>query len=242
MRLRVAVNSIEKAREQMARNSKMTATPTEYKSEMGQPVIFNFILDFSVSTRDFHAELIDGFNGAIIPSLEDVSRRYKGPLRVGCLLFSKRLIPAWWGFKSLKELGPNPLKKSMIFQKELRDLSALYRAMRSGTLWAAAAMSYMRENGRGEVPRGKVIVFTDGVNNLYPKRETTIAKTLDNLENLVKKNLSKNVVFLNTDKGLTAGQFEKMCELTGFLPNGFLKKSSNDQKDLREQMRNIFRT
>ncbi len=245
MRFRTVVRSIEGARKQIAGNSKMAATPMDYRSEISKPMIFYFIFDISGSMTEFYDELVDCFNCLMLPVLKEASQRYKGAIRIGCLLFSKRLVPAWYGYKTLTEIGPEPLKRSMLIKKGLGGRTALYNAMRVGIFWTTAAMEYMRNNGRGEFPKGKVIVFTDGANTDFPKREKTVKKALDSIGNLNLRNLQPSVVFLNTNNGLEKGQVERMCEQTGFTLARIIKIDSDGnpgerKRSFRHQIRSFF--
>jgi hypothetical protein len=223
MKFRIALSSIDEALKQLASHPRMTVSPMDYRSETGQPIVIEVILDLSQSTEEFHAELVDSFNTIIMPSIREASRRYRGAIRLHCLIFSRGIIPAWYGFRTLEELDPNPLKQSLLGRKSLRGKTALYKAMRTGIVWTAAAMEHMRENGRGEVPKGKIIVLTDGANNAYPKKEASVVKTLDSISKLNQRNLQLMIGFLNTNEGLTAEAFETVAEETGFKNFGFIE-------------------
>ncbi|PJC40590.1 MAG: hypothetical protein CO042_02995, partial [Parcubacteria group bacterium CG_4_9_14_0_2_um_filter_41_8] len=115
--------------ERIKADPEMRATPPQ-PSESSQPIIFDVILDISGSMAEYYDELVDCFNTIMIPSLQKAAERYKGPMRLGCLLFSNELVPAWRGFKTLKELGSAPLKREMLNQPGLGGTTALYAAMR----------------------------------------------------------------------------------------------------------------
>jgi hypothetical protein len=248
MRFRTVVRSIGEARKQIAGNSKMAATPMNYRSEIGQPIIINVILNISASTEKFHNELMDCFNHIILPSFREISQRYRGAIRIGCLLFSSRLIPAWYGYKTLDEIGSQPLKRDLFERKGLQSGTALYRAMQTGIFWTAAAMERMRDTGEGEVPKGKIIVISDGANDKPPKRELTVKKALDSIESLNYRNIQLAIVFLNTVNGLdNKEQFENICQQTGFAQTGSIEISSDVNRDQRilsfhNQIRNLLRT
>jgi hypothetical protein len=246
MRFRIDIENIEKARKHLSLRRKMPVTPISYRSEIGQPIIFDFILDISEPMRDFCTELIDGFNDIMITALKNASNRHKGGIRIGCLLFSDKIIPAWQGFKTLEELGPRPLKRAMFDQDGLHGKTALHSAMKSGILWTAAAMRHIHEKGRGEVSKGRIIVLTDGVNNMPPMDESAVANTFDSIGKIERRNLQAKIMLFNTAVGLTSDQFDKMCELTGFTSAGFIEIPKNAgpaerRASFRQQIRNLFR-
>jgi len=228
----------KKVKEKMKAKPGKAATKMNYKEEAGQPIIFDVILDISGSMKDFYNELVDCFNDIMIPSLKEASHRYKGSLRIGCLLFSTNLVPAWQGFKTLKELGSTPLKRSMLNQSGLQGRTALYGSMRAGVLWTAAAMEHMHENGRGEFPKGKIIVLTDGANNEPPEDEMAVKSALDNLSKVNRQNLQSVIGFFDTDGGLTESAFKTMVSKTGFAGLGFYGIA--DGKSIEEK-RSSFR-
>lgn len=245
MRFKIAVKSIEEARKQMRKNQKMAAIPMDYRSEIGQPLILNIILDISLSMEDFYGELLGYFNDIMIPTLKEISQRHKRPLRIGCLLFSEKLVPAWKGFKDIRESGAIRLNNSKLEHKGLQRTTALYQAMRSGALWTVAAMEQMYEAGQGEFPKGNVIVLTDGANNEIPTEEKAVRDALDSIGKLNSRNLKTSIIFLNTDDGLIKEQLDEMCQKTGFTLTGSLKiKKSLDQEEriisFRRQIRNLF--
>lgn len=207
--------------EKMKKKPEKAATPIKRDFEVGIPIIFDVILDVTGSMEDFYSELVDCFNDIMIPSLKEAGQRYKGALRVGCLLFSEKMVPAWDGFRTLDQLGSKPLKMSMLNKPGLKSWTALYGAMRSGVLWTAAAMEHMRDTGRGEVPKGKIIVLTDGANNKPPMEEMAVKSALDDLGKITARNLQPVIGFFNTDLGLTESQFEEMVKKTGFTGCGF---------------------
>lgn len=198
------------------------ATQTDRRKESGQPIILDFILDITGSMVDFYDVLMDCFNDIMIPSLKEAGRRYKGPMRIGCLLFSEKMVPAWEGFRTLDQLGAKPLKRGMLNQPGLQGWTALYGAMRAGVLWTAAAMDHLYETSPGgEVCKGKVIVLTDGANNKPPMEESAVTNALDEIGRINRRNLQAMVGFFKTDDGLTQSQFETMVKKTGFQGLGF---------------------
>lgn len=247
MRFKIAVKSIGEARKQMMKNQKMAAAPMDYRSEIGQPLILNIILDISLSMENFYDELIEDFNDVIILTLKEISQHYRRPLRIGCLLFSEKLVPAWKGFKNIRGFGSIRLNKSKLDRKGLQGTTALYQAMISGVLWTVAAMERMHETGQGEFPKGNVLIVTDGSNNEIPREERAVRNALDSIGKLNSRNLKTSIIFLNTDDGLTKEQFGEMCQKTGFNPVGFLeiKLGSNREErkiSFRRQIQNIFRS
>ncbi|MFA4817502.1 MAG: vWA domain-containing protein [Parcubacteria group bacterium] len=231
----------EEVKAGVAADPKMRVTKMDRKSEIGQPIIFDVILDISGSMDDFYDELVNCFNEIMIPSLKEASKRYKGPMRLGCLLFSDELVPAWWGYKTLIELGPNPLKRSMLNQPGLKGRTALYGAMKAGILWTAAAMENMRDTGHGESPKSKIIVLTDGANNLHPLEESAVTKTLNNIGNENLESLQRVIGFFNTDDGLTESKFKKMAKDTNFEGLGFYDiAKGKDIKAKRASFRHHF--
>ena len=246
MKFRTAVSSLDEALKQLANHPRMTVSPMDYRSETGQPTVCEIILDISQSTEEFHAELRDGFNAIIMPSIREVSQRYKGAIRLHCLLFSRGIIPAWYGFKTLDELDQDPLKQSLFGRRSLGGQTALYGAMRTGIIWTVAAMEHMRNAGRGESPKGKIILLTGGANNAYPKKEASVAKTFNSIGKINQRNLQLMIGFFNTDNGQTAEALEIMAEATGFKNFElfeFAKDASLEERSIsfRRQMRNFCR-
>jgi hypothetical protein len=163
-----------------------------------------------------------------------------------CLLFSRGIIPAWYGFKTLDELGQNPLKQSLLGRKSLGGQTALYGAMRTGIIWTVAAMEHMHNAGRGESPKGKIILLTDGANNAYPKKEASVAKVLNSISKINQRNLQLLIGFFNTDNGQTAEALEIMVEEAGFKNFElfeFAKDANLEERSIsfRRQMRNFCR-
>ncbi len=210
-----------------ANPKKKGATPMDYKKEIGQPIIFDIILDISGSMKDFYDELVFCIMNILIPALEKAGERYRGPVRIGCLLFSGKLVPAWYGYKTLEEIRKNPLTRKMLDQDGLQGRTALYGAMKAGVLWTAATMDYMRETGRGEMPKGKLIVLTDGANNEDPLEESAVMRTVDgvgkaNANAFFDKGMNNKVIgFFNTNDGLSETEFKEVCKNTGFEGLGF---------------------
>lgn len=225
--MKITIETIDEAKERIRANPKKGATPKEHGKEIGVPIFFDVILDISGSMSDFYDELVYCFNNIMIPALKKAGERYKGSLRIGCLLFSDELVPAWRGYRSLDELGQNPLKKKMLEQNGLKGYTALYGAMRAGILWTAAAMEYMREKGDGEVPKGKIIILTDGANNKPPMEEAIVMKTLASIGKENRKAFKDRgkdnllIGYFNTSEGLSKNDFMKMAEKTGFEGLGF---------------------
>ena len=234
--------TIEGFKKKVRDNPSLRAAPMKYGKEIGQPIIFDVILDISGSMELFYDELVDCFNDILIPSLKEAGERYKGSTRVGCLLFSEKLIPAWYGYKDLADLGKKPLKKAMLEQDGLRGYTALYGAMRTGILWTAATMEYMHKNGRGEMPKGKIIVLSDGANNREPRETASVIKSINSIDKLYAKNLQRVIGFFNTDDGLTRDQFNVMAKETGFEGLGFyeIAKGVSD-KEKRASFRHHFK-
>jgi len=175
-------------------------------------------------------ELVICFNEIMLMALKGASKRYKNPLRIGCLLFSDKLIPAWNGFRSLSDLGTNPLNIHMLKQPGLGGKTTLYGAMRSSILWTAAAREIMRENGlkkgRNENPKGKIIILTDGANNNPPHDPAAVKKILTEIESEHAENIQPMIGFFKTTEGLTERQFEEMVRATGFEGMGFYEIAS----------------
>jgi hypothetical protein len=233
----------EDAKAQMKAKPRKAATPPIRGKESGQPIIFDFILDITGSMVKFYDELVDCFNDIMIPSLKEAGRRYKGPMRIGCLLFSEKMVPAWQGFRTLGELESKPLKRSMLNQPGLQSWTALYGAMRAGVLWTAAAMDHMQENSKGgEVSKGKIIVLTDGANNKPPMEETAVTDALGDIGRINRRNLQSMVGFFKTDDGLTRPQFEAMAEKTGFQGLGFYEIARGGSlEEQRSSFRHYFK-
>jgi hypothetical protein len=210
--------------------------------EVGKPIIFDIILDITGSMEDYYDELVDCFNKIMIPALKGASERYKGPLRIGCMLFSEQMVPAWEGFKTLDELGAAPLKRKMLDQPGLQSWTALYGAMRAGVLWTAAAMEHMREVSEGEVvPQGKIIVLTDGANNKPPMSESAVSSAFESLGRIERRNLQALIGFFKTDQGLTKKQFDDMAKKTGFTGLGFYEITKGGKiEDRRKSFRHQF--
>jgi len=218
------------------------ASPMDRKSEIGQPIIYNVILDISRSMEDFYDELVACFNRIMIPSLKEAIKRNKSPLRLGCLLFSEKLLPAWKGFRSLNELGSEPLKRSTLEQSGLQGRTALYGAMKAGILWTAASMEHMKDHGQGEVPKGKIIVLTDGDNNEPPMRKSAVTKARGSMDPLECENLSLSLGFLNTNNEISEVNFRNICRSTGFQDLGFYTSDKNNTlQDRRDSFKNQFR-
>jgi hypothetical protein len=156
----------------------------------------------------------------MIPSLREASKRYKGGLRVDCLLFSGELVPAWVGFKTLDELGANPLKRQMLNHPNLQSNTALFGAMRAGLLWTAAAMQHMHKEA-GHFPKGNILVLTDGANNCQPTDASAIRNAFNEIGEKFSRNITATVGFFKTDDGLTREQFNAMIAQTGFSGGGF---------------------
>jgi hypothetical protein len=239
--MKIIIETYNEAQTIIKSNPEMAATPPNIHTENGQPIFFDVILDISGSMKDFYDELVDCFNNIMIPSLKGASERYKGPLRLGCLLFSTKLVPAWYGYKSLDQLGSKPLKRNMLDQDGLQGRTALYGAMRAGVLWTAAAMEHMCETGDGEVPKGKVIVLSDGANNENPHEETSVSNALASIGKINSRNLQTIVGFFNTDNGLTKSEFDTMVKKTGFQGLGFydIAKGKN-ATERRKNFRHCF--
>jgi hypothetical protein len=234
--------TFEDAKKKVRVNPNKGATQMNRKKEIGQPIIFDTLFDFSGSMSEFYGELIDCFNDIMIPSLKEASQRCKQSMRLGCLLFSDKMVPAWEGFKTLEELGPNPLKKNVLNKPGLQGWTALYGAMRAGVLWTAAAMEHMRENGRGEVPKGKVIVLSDGANNRDPKNESAVTDALSSIGKLNLRNLQSTIGFFNTEDGLSRSQFDAMVAKTGFTGLGFYEIAKGGSlEDKRKSFRHHFK-
>lgn len=213
------------------------ATPVKRGSEIGQPICLDFILDISGSMSPLYDELVNCFNGIMIPSLWKAHERYKEPMRIGCMLFSDKMVPAWWGYKSLKELGESPLKREMLDQPGLRNQTALYGAMRAGILWTSAAMKHMQENSTGgEIPKGKIMVLSDGANNVAPLETSAVTNALESIGKN-RQNIQRVIGFFDTSTngGLTKPQFETMAKATGFEGKGFYEIAGGD--DVEEQRR-----
>ncbi|GEM_PF-772956 len=247
---KITIENYDQVKAGMTANPEMAATPMDRRSESGQPIFFDVILDISGSMSEFYDELVSCFNEIMIPSLAGAAHRYKGPMRLGCLLFSKELVPAWRGFKSLKELGKKPLKRATLNQPGLQSTTALYGAMTAGILWTAAAMDHMRENGRGESPKSKIIVLTDGANNEPPKEEVAVVKALDSIGTKNRQALmgfgmddegkpknGKVIGFFDTGSkagGLTKSQFNTMVAATMFHGNGFYEIATGGTPEERQ--------
>lgn len=221
MTIKITIEDVKEIAQEKKRNPKMRemkATKMNGDSEIGAPIIFDVILDCSGSMDDLHDELVDCFNTIMIPALAGVCQRNKSSLRLGCMLFSGQLIPAWYGYKSLKELGPKPLKREMLNQPGLGGGTALYGAMRAGLLWTADAMKEMKDEGDGEIPTGKIIILTDGANTLDPSDPSIVTKTIGQLG---RARIQKVIGFFNTSQGLKKHEFDTMVKNTGFEGIGF---------------------
>lgn len=241
MTIRITIEDVDQVKETMKAHPEMKATKMDGNSETGQPMIFDVILDVSQSMNSLFNELVDCFNDIMIPALKGVCAEQKNALRLGCMLFSDKLIPAWPGYKSLKELGAKPLKRSAIDQPGLNGCTALYGAMRAGILWTAAAMDFMREEGRGGVPKGKVIVLTDGANNLEPQDITIVKKTMDEISKINARNLQRVIGYFNTGSGLTEDQFNALVNATCFEGLGFYDiAKGNNPKEQQASFRHHF--
>lgn len=218
-------------------------TPPDPDTEIGVPIVFDFIFDASGSMSEHYGELANCFNQIMIPSLHAASRRYNNPFRVGCLLFSDKLVPAWKGFKSLGELGEAPLNAEMFRQSGLGGQTALFRAMESGVVYTAAAIRQFSSGAWG-----KVIVLTDGANNLEPADPMKVKDFLtQNRDN--KKTFQTSIAYFKTGLGLSREQFDEMAKATAFEGLGFYEiakedseASKGDTKDtVIEQQRRNFR-
>ncbi|EKE15774.1 MAG: hypothetical protein ACD_11C00106G0014 [uncultured bacterium] len=218
---KITIETFEDVRKKMQAKPALAPTKIDHRKETGKPIIFNVILDISGSMDDYYKELINGFNSVMIPSLKQASERARGPMRLGCLLFSEKLVPAWRGFKTLEELGTEPLSLNMFDQPGLKGRTALYGAMRSGIIWTASAMEHLRQNSRGSIPQGKIIILTDGANNENPLDEASVSTAFNGIEKIDAKNLQPVIGFFNTSDGLTKEQFEIMVKKTGFTGLGF---------------------
>lgn len=233
------VEEYEEAQKAVDANpKKLGATPMDRRHETGQPIIFDIILDISGSMGLLLDELVKCFNEIMLPSLQEASKRFKGPMRVGCMLFSEKMVPAWRGYKSLGELDKNPLKREMLDQPGLNGLTALYGAMRAGVLWTAASMEQMYKTGRGEVPKGKIIVLSDGANNIAPNEPSAVTNALVSIGEKNRKNIQRMIGFFNTSDGLTEPQFNALAKTTDFYGLGFYKIAKGENVD---EMRASFR-
>lgn len=241
MTIRITIEDVKEVAQEKKRNPKMggmRATKMDRNSEIGEPTIFDVILDCSGSMDDLRDDLVDCFNTIMIPALAGVCQRNKNALRLGCMLFSGQLIPAWYGYKSLKELGPKPLKREMLDQPGLGGGTALYGAMRAGLLWTASAMKEMSDEGDGETPTGKIIILTDGANTLEPSDPSTVKRTVDGLG---KAKVKKVIGFFNTSQGLKKHEFDAMVKNTGFEGVGFYDiAGGSDLKAKRASFRHYF--
>jgi len=225
--MKITIETFDEAKRSIIINPQKGATKMNHKKETGAPIFFDIILDASGSMEKYFDILVQCVNSILIPALVNVSERQKNALRLGCLLFSKELIPAWIGFKTLEELGSRPLRREMFNKPGLGGSTTLYGAMKSAIIWTAASIEHMRETGRGEVPKGKIIVLTDGANNNPPENGTSVNDSFNGLDEKAKRafsNKGKNqkvIGYFNTDNGLNKEQFETMAKVTGFEAKGF---------------------
>ncbi|GEM_PF-5575006 len=218
---------------------KKRVAPIDYRTEPGQPMVFDLILDVSSSVRD-HYELMTLFNEQIIPPLYSAIERYHSATRLGCVLFSHRLVPAWKGFKKPQELGPAPLNHTMFNRPaRLQDSTALYRAMQQGILWTTAAVKALDETSQGNMPYGRIIVLTDGVNNASPHRYKAIPILMKNANDPYDF-LKGSLFCLKTENGLSENQFQALGDVTSFKPIDF--DTLVTQEASRGRMINLFRS
>jgi len=217
----ITISTYEEAQKKMEKNNRKAPTKPKSSKEVGQPMVFDIIIDISVSMDTLYDELVKSFNTIMIPALAKASESYKGGMRIGCLLFSDELIPAWEGFKTLDELGKEPLKRSALNHSGLRGWTALYGAMRAGVLWTAAGMEYLRKRGEGEVAKGKIIVLSDGANNRPPEREAAVANAFNEIPALERRNIQSLIGFFKTGGGLSESDFQVMAKKTGFEGLGY---------------------
>jgi len=214
---------------------KREVTQVDPDKETGPPIVFDFIFDASGSMAERYGELADCFNTITIPSLREAAVQYTNPLRVGCLLFSNELVPAWRGFKTLEELGDRPMNAGMFRQPGLGGNTALFRAMESGVEWTAAAMKLLDPDNA----MGKIAVLTDGANNQEPMSPQGVANIMGTIQ--YPKSFKTSIAYFKTGQGLSYEQFREMAAATKFEGVEFyeIAPKGNDEEQ-RRQFRHHF--
>ena len=213
IRPEITIDSLEKANKVLKLFPALGAKKMDYDSEIRQPNILQIILDVSGSTEKLHIKLIEYFNKSLIPVLRKRELHDKECIRLGCLLLSDKLIPAWRGYKSLKELDLHPLKSETIDQSGLGCGTALYGAMRTSIFLTAAVISRMLDEGDGEVPTGTILILTDGMNTRPPESASVVKNALKEIGRI---RLRTRMFCLNSEDV----RFQEVTKATGFQSMG----------------------
>lgn len=224
----VTIDSFDKAKKVIKFFPVLGAKKMNHDSEIGEPIIFQVVLDISGSTIKLHNELVNCFNKILIPVLAQHKLCNKTCIRLGCMLLSDKLIPVWRGFKNLEELKKHPLALEDLDQVGPGCRTALYGAMRTSIFLTAATMEHMYEEGYGEMPKGKILILTDGINTRPPKSISIVKKVFENVGR-TKRGLRTYILNLNPgdesakSSGFESAGFDKETSLANHL-RSFLRK------------------
>ncbi len=212
-------------------------TPTNFREEVGQPTVMNFLFDASGSMQEFYGVLATEFNQTMIPGLEGASKRNTRYLRLGATLFAENRLPLWNGFRSVKEAKERLLTKEMFYDKKVGSNTALYQAMISGLVWTGEAVKRLKKE---RAAKGILIVLTDGANNLPPRNSSEVLRLTQAIKN--KAEILPCLAYFKTDEGLTREQFNLMAQNTGFISLGYyeIAPKSKGKEERQRSFRHQF--
>jgi hypothetical protein len=216
-------------------------TPIDNKEPLGEPILVNYLLDVSGSMALIKQELIDSFNTDCLGTLYNANEKDKKVIRVEASVFAAEFLPLWYGYKALSELSESPTNITQTSGRNLGlgNRTALYASILKGYgRLVSAAKSFAQGSAKNRMIQGKLIVLTDGANNLAPYEADEVKKVINWREPEVK--VEKTLVYFATSDGLDRATFKAMAIGCGFDHAFFFDEHGRDHTSQQRALRHLM--
>ncbi len=196
-------------------NSQITYVDPVNKTKEGQgAIVLHLLIDASDSMKDMMPTVVRTFNGIVIPALQGAADRYVKAFRIGCVAFSDEVVPIINGFRTM-EKASRQLNASAFDRSELYQNTKLYGAMISGFHAACRARKELQTRDRITNTRIKLVILTDGANNLEPKGTDGEAKVRALYGIQDAELVQTTLMYFHTDWGVNKPEFNRIANATG---------------------------
>lgn len=218
-------------------------TPLNSKEKSARELIFmDIIFDVSGSMCDYYTELVSCFKEILLPGLKEASRVNVAAMRLGCVLFSSSIALPWDGFKSLDEVQANPLSMHHLQQDGLRNQTALYKAIIKGVRGTTMNARIAMEKNCISMPLRKIMILTDGANNLAPFDTESVLQEIQGAEfSLDEKQDQVSLAYFKTRQGLSENEFQQIARRIGINDFYTADLTGTGSKNDLETRKSLFR-
>jgi len=205
------------------------------------PILLNFLIDASGSMDPIKGTLAKAINEDFLGAMSNVNKAERSVLRVHAEAFSYESRHLWNGFKALWELGESPVSESDLNGEGLGGETALYKYTKTafGHLVQASNTLALQMNMRA---KSKLIVLTDGANNLEPLGAQGISQVRAAFAFPQERvEVQKILAYFKTRGGVDKEAIKKSAAQCRFDELYVFDRHNTDTTALRKEIRRVLR-